>query len=200
MLEQLLRKTVEKSPSKTAIVYNQCRISYQDLYNQVRGLSQGLSAIGIQPGDCMAVILPNSPEFVIAFYGILKLKAIALLLNPLFKQEELRYYLRDSNVKAIITDSKRAEMCQNIIASLDPSIELICIDKTDSSGSLTRDFNDLILSETVEDDNSISPVSGDAIYQYSSGSTGRPKRVFRTQYNLYHINKRLKRVVFSPAI
>jgi long-chain acyl-CoA synthetase len=186
MLEELLRKTVEKSPSKTAIVYDRLRISYQDLYNQIGGLSQGLSSIGIQPGDCVAIILPNNPEFVISFYALAKINAIALLLNPLFKQEELSYYIQDSQVKAIITDSKRAEICQNIISSLHLSIELICIDTIDSSESLIRYFNDLILSETVENDRSASAFSGNAIYQYSSGSTGRPKRVCRTQYNLYH--------------
>lgn len=182
MLEELLLKNVRQDPSKTAIVYDKLRISYQELYSKVRGLSKGLASIGIREADCIALILPNCPEFAIAFYATAKLNAIALPLNHLFKEEEISYYISDSNPKAIITDLKRVELCRNIISKLDRKIELIVVDGVEPS---TRYFYDLIVIEPENYDN-ISSFPGDVIYQYSSGSTGRPKRVCRTQHNLYH--------------
>jgi long-chain acyl-CoA synthetase len=181
VLEQILIKTVKDYPEKTALVYDKMRISYKKLFDDVKGLSKGLSSIGINKGDCIALILPNCPEFIISFYAAAKLNAIVLPLNHLFKEDEISYYLIDSNTKAIITDTKRADLCRNIILKLDKKIELIVVDGDDP---LTIKFSELILPE--ETDTYEKEFEGDMIYQYSSGSTGRPKRVCRTQKNLFH--------------
>jgi long-chain acyl-CoA synthetase len=183
MLEQMLIETVKEYPEKTAIVYDNMRISYKQLFDDVRGLSKGLSSIGISKGDCITLILPNCPEFVISFYAAARLNAIILPLNHLFKEDEISYYLNDSNTKAIITDIKRAEICRSIISKLDKKIDLIVVNGDDP---LTVKFSDLVLSEEIEDYEKESAFEGNAVYQYSSGSTGRPKRVCRTQKNLYH--------------
>jgi long-chain acyl-CoA synthetase len=195
MLEQLLVEVVEKHPDKTAIVYEPLRISYRDLYTQIQQFSQGLRSIGVRQGSCVAVILPNCPEFVVSFYAAAKLGAIILPLNPLFKEEEIEYYLSDSQAGVIITDLKRAEVCQRILGKLDRPPELVVIG--DNSAIATH-FDSLMLPEhglsshPVEDPSSF---AGDVIYQYSSGSTGRPKRVARTQKNLYHEAKNFAETV-----
>ncbi len=181
MLYQMFVSTVKEYPEKTAIVYDKLRISYKELFERVSGLSRGLSSISISQADCIALILPNCPEFVISFYAAAKLNAIVLPLNHLFKEDEISYYLIDSNTKAIITDTKRADLCRNIILKLDKKIELIVVDGDDP---LTIKFSELILPE--ETDTYEKEFEGDMIYQYSSGSTGRPKRVCRTQKNLFH--------------
>jgi len=183
MLTQLLTKAVLNHPEKTAIVYDNLRMSYQELYAKVRGFSKGLSSIGVSQGDCVALLLPNCPEFAISFYAITKLNGIVLTLNHLFKAEEISYYLDDSDVKIIITDSKRAEICQSILSSLDKKIELVVVDQVQPPAKY---FYDLILTESTDVHESALPFEGDVLYQYSSGSTGRPKRVCRTQKALYH--------------
>jgi long-chain acyl-CoA synthetase len=192
MLEQILFKTVKDYSEKTAIVYDQLRISYKELYFNITGFSKGLSSIGIRQGDCIALILPNCPEFVISFYAAAKLNAIALPLNHLFKEDEISYYLSDSNARVIITDVKRAELCRTIISKLDKKIKLIVVSGVHS---LTTQFQDFILQEETQPDESSSSFEGDVLYQYSSGSTGRPKRVCRTQKNLYHEAKNFKETV-----
>jgi long-chain acyl-CoA synthetase len=173
MLNQLLTKAVLNHPEKTAIVYDSLRMSYQELDAKVRGLSKGLSSIGVSQGDCVALLLPNCAEFAISFYAVTKLNGIVLTLNHLFKAEEISYYLDDSNVKIIITDSKRADICLSILNSLSKKIELVVVDQVQPS---TKYFYDLIFPESTDVQEGALPFQGDALYQYSSGSTGRPKR------------------------
>jgi long-chain acyl-CoA synthetase len=182
VLTQLLAKAVSNDPDRTAIVCDNIRMSYQKLYTKVEGFSRGLNSIGLNQGDCVAFLLPNCPEFAIAFYAVAKLNGIVLPLNHLFKIEEIGYYLADSDVKVIITDSKRADLCLKAISNINRTIELIVVDEVHSK---SKYFHDLILLPESEN-KTILPTSGDVLYQYSSGSTGRPKRVSRTQENLYH--------------
>lgn len=67
MLEQILAKVAHQYPQKTAIIYDSLKVSYQELDAKVRGFSRGLRSIGIDRADCIAVILPNCPEFVVSF-------------------------------------------------------------------------------------------------------------------------------------
>lgn len=183
MLTQLLTEVVSKHPNKTAIVYDKLKISYQELYFKIRGFSEGLGSINVVRGDCVALFLPNCPEFIISFYAIAFLNATVLPLNHLFKVEEISYYLKDNDVRAIITDSQRADICQSIISDLGKNIELIVVDK---AHPCAKYFYDLIFPETRELHESTLPFEGILLSQYSSGSTGRPKKVCRTQKNLYH--------------
>lgn len=199
MLRQKLAEIAQKYPQKTAIVEGSSSITYQELYAQVEGLGKGLSSLKISYDDCIAVVLPNCTEFVVSFYATAKLNAVFLPLNHLFKEEELNYYINDSNGKVIITDIARAELCQQIIAKSERQIELITVDAAHPSSTY---FYDLILPEDREsgtEDNVVLPWEN-FLYQYSSGSTGRPKRVGRTQHNLYHeVTNFTETVKVTPA-
>lgn len=177
MLEKKLVGIVKNYPNKTAIAYGNLRISYQELYSNIWFLSNHLSKIGINQGDCIAVILPNSPEFAIAFYATAKLNAIVLPINPLLKEEEINFYILDSNTRAIITNTSGADISRKIVSKIGKEIELIVLDDI---YALTNKLDNLTIKE------SNSTFKGDVLYQYSSGSTGKPKRVCRTQENLYH--------------
>jgi len=184
MLAKIVEKIARRSPEKTAIVCGSVRMSYGELDARVKGLSGGLSEMGIRPNDCVAILLPNSLEFVVSFFAIAGLNAIVLPLNHLFREEELTDCMGDSKVKAIITDRQRVESCDRAISKLDRPVEIIVIDD-----GLTdyHSFSELTKTENVIDENDKRFwVAGDVLYQYSSGSTGRPKRMIRTQYNLYH--------------
>lgn len=180
MLHQVFLKAVKQYPEKTAIVYDQQRINYQELYNRVVRFSKALRSIGVKKSDCIAIVLPNCPEFVISFYAAAILETIALPLNPAFKEGEINFYLNDTGASVVITDKARAELCRKVIAQLDRKIELIVVDGDEPSA---LSFYNLIQNES-EDFVEVSPYEGDVIYQYSSGSTGRPKRVARTQKNI----------------
>lgn len=181
MLINVLRESARKHAEKTAIVYGNLRLSYKKLYDDVSRLSNGLRSLGIKQGDCLALILPNCPEFIIGFYAAARLNATLLLVNPALAEAEIKYYISDSKAVAIITDPLRADACRNIIAGAEEKIELIVTDRTTLPDIC---FSDLFKDGKLDDKDDI--FEGDVVYQYSSGSTGRPKRVVRTQKNLYH--------------
>jgi long-chain acyl-CoA synthetase len=181
-LDKLLIDVVHAYPTKTAIVYDRARLNYQQLYNRILGFSQGLRSLGIQKSDCVMVVLPNCPEFIISFYAIAKLQAIALPLNPMFKASEIQYYAEDSQTKTIVTDKARAEVCRQVIAQIDRPIELVITDNIQPESSY---FSHPIQPQNP-DLEELSTYEGDVIYQYSSGSTGRPKKLCRTQKNIFH--------------
>jgi long-chain acyl-CoA synthetase len=181
MLQQLLQTAVERDPTQVAMVYGEQRITYQTLWSEVCGLSQGLHTLGVQEGDCVALLLPNRPEFVTSFFAIAQLHAIAVFLNPALKEAELHHYIQDSHAKVILTDRYHADLCRSVVSSQDWPIQLILVDAPAASA---QSWQTLLQPSSAPA--SLLPFAGDVLYQYSSGSTGRPKRVCRTQHNIWH--------------
>ncbi len=101
-LYELMRRTAEADPSKQAIDFLGKRMSYGELWEATRRFARGLQDLGVQPGDRVAIMLPNSPQFVIAFYGTLLAGAVAVNTNPLYTPRELSHQLRDSGTETLV--------------------------------------------------------------------------------------------------
>jgi len=182
VLDQMLSDTVVKNPQKTAVVFGGTRLSYQELYSRVVGFGSGLTSIGIGPSDCIAVILPNRVEFVVAFFTAARLQSLFLPLNPLLKRDEIAQAIRECSVRAILTDTPHWDLCRGAIAAAQRPVDVILID---ASCSQARDFSSLILPVRATSAVPYPPAAIDLLVQYSSGSTGRPKRIHRTQQSLF---------------
>ena len=101
-LQSLLRRTVEKYPSQTAMIFQDNKITYRELDALSDKFATALSEMGVRKGDRVALFLPNIPQFVISYYGILKAGAVVTAVSPLFKERELEYQLNNSEAKAIV--------------------------------------------------------------------------------------------------
>ena len=77
-LHRFLEETARKYPNRTATILKGARLSYAELDQLTDRLAAGLAAMGLQRGDRVAIFMPNSPQFVIAFYGILKAGGVAV--------------------------------------------------------------------------------------------------------------------------
>jgi len=182
MLFHTLTKTASAYPDKTALVLGSTRLRYDELVTRVVYFMDRLRMLNVDEGDCIALILPNSVEFVVSFYALAGLRTIALPLNPTLKADELKYYLADNEIKIIITDSDRMGLCGDTVTGLGMDISLIIVDESDDSIiSTSYSYQDAPWSNF---DSSHTKFDGPVIYQYSSGSTGRAKKVCRTQKNL----------------
>jgi len=102
-LFELLRKTVEKYPEKTAIVYFDRKITYKELNVASDKFATALADMDVKKDDKVAIFLPNVPQFVMAYYGIIKTGAIATAISPLYKEREVEHQLSDSEAETIVT-------------------------------------------------------------------------------------------------
>ena len=99
-LNENLKRSASNFPESIAYIYGDKSVTYQELNQKVDRLAAGLYVQGIRKGDGVALILGNSPEFLIAYYGILRLGAFVVPINPLYTQGEINYLLDNSQAKA----------------------------------------------------------------------------------------------------
>ena len=104
-LHRFLEETARKYPNRTATILKGARLSYAELDQLTDRLAAGLDAMGLQRGDRVAILMPNSPQFVIAFYGILKAGGVAVATNPLYTPRELEHQMKDSGAEFILVMS-----------------------------------------------------------------------------------------------
>lgn len=102
-LYELLSNAAREFPNRPALHFFGQRISYRELDRLTNRFAHALRQRGVQPGDRVAVVLPNIPQCVIAFYGALKAGAVVVLGSPLSKESEIADQLRDSGAKLLIT-------------------------------------------------------------------------------------------------
>ena len=101
-LAELVSDVAQRNGAKPALIYADTPISYADLNTRIERAANGLAASGVAQGDRVALLVPNIPEFVVAYYAILRCGAIVVPINVLFKTEEIAYVLQDSGAKALI--------------------------------------------------------------------------------------------------
>jgi long-chain acyl-CoA synthetase len=176
MLTEDLYGHAEARGSQDALVFGDERLTYSDLLDRVQRLAHGLTANGIGAGDAVALLLPNSPAFIVSWLAITGLGAVVVPLNPLYKQDELDFYFRNSGVRAVIGDEPRIALSERIVDGWDEGVRLIT---TAPAGGRALSFDGLIEEGSGVHLASRAP-DEDYVFQYSSGSTGRPKRVART--------------------
>lgn len=99
---ELLAGAAERHPRAPALAWFGRHLSYAELEHECRRLSAGLAALGVRRGDRVALILPNCPQYVIAYFAALRLGAIAVGNNPLYTQRELAHQLQDADPSVVV--------------------------------------------------------------------------------------------------
>jgi long-chain acyl-CoA synthetase len=101
-LSGMLKMTAEKYPDNIAIVYFDRAITYRELESDVDKFATALADLGVKKGDKVALFLANMPQFVIAYYGAIKIGAIETAISPLYKEREVEHQLSDSEAETIV--------------------------------------------------------------------------------------------------
>ncbi|MBG9656623.1 long-chain-fatty-acid--CoA ligase [Cytobacillus firmus] len=102
-VQDYLKNAAEEFPEKIAIHFMGKEFTYKYIYDSSLKLAAYLQSLGIEKGDRVAIMLPNTPQSVISYYGILMAGGIVVQTNPLYMERELEYQMKDSEAKAIIT-------------------------------------------------------------------------------------------------
>jgi long-chain acyl-CoA synthetase len=180
VLFDLVYAVAEDHPDEIAVVHRDERISYRELVERVERLASGLADRGLRAGDPVALLLPNAPEFVVAFYAITGMGAAIVPLDPQLKHDELDFRLRQSRVRAIISDDRAVGVCERIVAGWEHPVEIVTTSTAHGHGTTIGSLID------AGEPRNLPARAPDEVfvYQFSSGSTGRPKRVARTHGNV----------------
>lgn len=165
---------------KIALVDGDRRFTYAQYGELVERVAKGLVAAGALPGDRIAIFLPNSWEFAVAYHAATLAGAIPTPLNPSYKEREVRYQLENSGAKFLVTDGV-------LIANMNlgglPSLQRAYVTRTPAPGAESFDVLVRGSSATLPKPNQPSDVALAAL-PYSSGTTGLPKGVMLTHFNL----------------
>jgi long-chain acyl-CoA synthetase len=165
---------------KTALVFGQKTYSYDQLRNSVIRLAVHLVREGLRPGDRVALYLPNSPEWIVAYYGIIRAGGVALCLNPAYKRFELEHLLRDARPRLVITSEKLAGNIPDTasISGLDSVVSF------ESHPVLSRILERKGSSETSSADAVQTEADDPCVILYTGGTTGTPKGAMLTHRNI----------------
>src|SRR5271165_5088465 len=101
--------SAERYPEHHAIVYYDTPITYQRLQADVEALAGYLQQAGVKRGDRVVLFMQNSPQYIVAYYAIMRANAVVVPLNPMLVAEELKTYIDDSGAKIAITGQELVE-------------------------------------------------------------------------------------------
>lgn len=125
-LVESVEKWAASVPDSVALHFDGEAITYGELNLRANRLANGLKGLGVERGTRIAIMLPNIPEFVYAFLGTLKLGAVAVPFNTLYKGGEILHILKDSDAKCLIALTNFAPMINEIRAEL-PALEHVIL-------------------------------------------------------------------------
>ncbi len=185
-LAEILREAVAHVPEQVAVKLDDFELNYALLEQAAMRIAGMLHERGIEPGDRVALMLPNVPHFVVTYYGILRAGAVVVPMNVLNKRREVEYYLRDSGAKILFVWHDFAGEAAPAAAEL--GCECISVAPDEFEKTL---FQAAPREELVERQS-----SDTAVLLYTSGTTGTPKGAELTHDNLLR-NCRASRGLFD---
>ena len=203
-LATLLEDSAREKPAHTAVIFNETKLPYAAVNAAANQVANGLTSLGIQPGDKVALSCLNIPYFPIVYYGILKAGAVVVPLNVLLKPREIAYHLQDSDAKAYFcfegTEQlpmgqmgwggfQEANSCEHFFLITANPAAPSPIEGAKTMGMLLH--NQMPTYPTVQTSS-----ENTAVILYTSGTTGRPKGAELSHLNMV-LNARLSDTMYT---
>ncbi|POX43236.1 acyl-CoA synthetase [Streptomyces sp. Ru73] len=163
------------APGRTALVFDGHETTYRELDEASDRLAGWLAARGVRPGDRVGVHLPNCPQFLVAMLAVLRLGAVHVPVNPMFKAAELRHELADSGACLVISRTELAAAVEEIRPDT-PVREVLLADTDDWREALAHAPHGSI----ADDPDAL------AALNYTGGTTGMPKGCEHTQRHMVY--------------
>jgi long-chain acyl-CoA synthetase len=201
-----LEEAARKYPDVPCTIFKSAKISYKEMNAMTDRLAAGLADLGVKKGDRVGIFMPNTPQFIMAYFAILKTGGIVVATNPLYSPREIEHQVNDSGVEIMLVMSNfynmlkgvqpktkiRKVVVTNIKETLPPVLGfLFGLTKEKKGGfRVTLAEGDLWMKDLIErhkpEDRPKVEVTTDdvAIFQYSGGTTGISKGAIGLHRNL----------------
>ena len=186
-LATLLHESAKRTPAKSAIIINDVQLPYGMVDGFAQRFAGALHGLGVKPGQHVALLLPNVPQFTIAYFGCHYAACPVVPLNVLLTSDEIAYHLTDSDAVAVVVwegfyDAARAGFdrvpgCKHLIV-----VKQDRADATAPAGALN--FSALLMMATPVDSVPATSPDDTAVVLYTSGTTGKPKGAELSHFNL----------------
>ena len=194
-LLEMFRVTQHKYPNNPALIFAGETTSYSKMNTQIERLAKVLTQKGVKKGDRISIYMPNSANWVIAFFAIQRIGAVVVQTNPLYVENELKALLQDAGAMGIVSIPQLLPRIMAIQAEV--GLNIIALEGTSSFSGLEGlglvdnpvflDIDDII-ADTNLDRVESPPLEGKsdelAVLQYTGGTTGVAKGVMLTHSNL----------------
>lgn len=188
LVSDLLAHSARRFPDKVALVCDGQRLTYKEIEASCNQIAHGLIDLGIEPGDRVAMWLPNSVETILAIFGILKAGAIFTVINSSTKLDKLTYVLNNCTASGLFAPSKSKSEVDRLL-ELVPSLKFAAMcgkqrtQSTKRADSRILDFGFHKTYDTTAPAKTTIDIDL-ACLIYTSGSTGDPKGVMSTHANM----------------
>jgi long-chain acyl-CoA synthetase len=179
-LNQLLEDKRISAGSSPALIFKDRIYTYAQLADAVDRCAQGLWELGVRPGDKFGLAMRNNPEYVITYFALMRIAAVAVPVNFLLKPEEMSYIFEHSDCVGIITQPACLDNVREAVKYI-PGVRNIVLTGQHKPGTVS--FDDLLKSNPFGQETHTTPETL-AMLIYTSGTTGKPKGVMLTHGNL----------------
>ena len=184
LVDEFLRRPLKLFPDKTAVVDGDRRFSYADLQARVNRLSHALTNLGVQPGDRVCILSPNSHFFLESFYATSQIGAVLVPLNYRLVAADHEYILNHAGVKVVLADYEYTDVVDAIRANLTTVERFVVAQDTGTPPADWLDWETLIADQPTTQPPAVARDENDLVsINYTSGTTARPKGVMLTHRN-----------------